>query len=75
MFEDHHGRVLLREKTVLEMKFLVAMPTLFKGLVEEFALNPVSFSKYRHCAEALGLARSEHSNPASCPATPESVYA
>lgn len=74
-FEADHGRGLLPGKTVLEMKFLVAMPTLFKGLIEEFALNPVSFSKYRHSAEALGLARSEQPNPVSCPTVAEKAYA
>lgn len=42
---------------VLELKFRCAMPALFKLLVEEFALNPEPFSKYRLAAAALNLVR------------------
>jgi hypothetical protein len=43
------------QQLTLELKFLCAMPALFKQLVAEFALNPQSHSKYRRAISKLGL--------------------
>lgn len=47
---------LSAENSILELKYLVAMPALFKCLVEEFRLTPVPVSKYRFAVAALDLA-------------------
>jgi hypothetical protein len=49
------GARLLENQVVLELKYCVEVPLLFKLLVEEFALNPQPISKYRLAAVALGL--------------------
>jgi len=41
------GEAVAETRTILEMKFRVAMPALFKRLVEEFGLEPARVSKYR----------------------------
>jgi hypothetical protein len=38
---------------IVEMKFCMATPTVFKRLVEEFRLTPVAVSKYRAAIDAL----------------------
>jgi hypothetical protein len=58
----------VEQRVILELKYSVTMPLLFKLLVEEFALNPQPISKYRLAAAALGLASPEHSR--SNPRTP-----
>jgi hypothetical protein len=50
------GTPLAPASVVLELKYHVAMPALFKQLVEEFRLQPRRVSKYRLAAEALGFA-------------------
>jgi hypothetical protein len=57
-FRENDGTRLLENQFILEMKFRAEMPVFFKQLVEEFALNPQPFSKYRFAAAALGLATS-----------------
>jgi hypothetical protein len=70
---DQHGS-LLDENVVLELKYLYAMPALFKLLVEEFALNPQPMSKYRLAVDTLGLAAGSDSNVSSpSPASPLSA--
>jgi hypothetical protein len=49
------GLGLLERCVVLELKFRREAPTIFKSLVEEFALDPQRFSKYRLAAASLGL--------------------
>jgi hypothetical protein len=44
------------DQVILELKFRYAIPALFKCLVEEFALNPRTLSKYRLAVTALNLA-------------------
>jgi len=44
---------------VLEMKYRVHVPPVFKRLIEEFGLSSRSHSKYRTAIEALGLASLE----------------
>jgi hypothetical protein len=48
------GKSLLRDEVIVEFKFLGAMPTVFKSVVEGLRLLPMSVSKYRRCMEALG---------------------
>ena len=52
------GSALLRDEVITEFKFLGAMPTAFKEVVEELRLFPRSVSKYRRCVAAVGLAGS-----------------
>jgi hypothetical protein len=54
-FNDTPGRLILEDRLVLELKFRRRVPALFKQLVEEFALTPQPFSKYRTAMAALGL--------------------
>jgi hypothetical protein len=58
-FNSSTGSPVLPRHTIVEMKFTVTMPVMFKLLVEEFALNPIRFSKYRFAANALGLAKGD----------------
>jgi len=62
-FHEPEGNLILDDRIILEMKFRYAMPALFKYLVEEFALTPKPFSKYRLAASALGLASVPRSDP------------
>ena len=54
-FSNESGSPLLEDQIILELKFRYGLPTLFKYLVEEFALTPTPFSKYRLAAAALGF--------------------
>jgi uncharacterized protein YifE (UPF0438 family) len=54
-FSDSEGELILKDQIILELKFRYAMPAPFKYLVEEFALSPQAFSKYRQAATALSL--------------------
>ncbi len=56
-FQEGQGMWVLPAHVVLEMKFLVALPSAFKYLVEEFALEARPFSKYRLAAQSLGLVK------------------
>lgn len=42
-------------QVILELKFRLEMPALFKNLLREFALNPQPVSKYRLAVVALGF--------------------
>lgn len=48
------GLPLLTGQVILELKFKVAMPLLFKELVRDLRLTPRGVSKYRLCREAWG---------------------
>lgn len=50
------GTPLLPDVVVVECKFSVTMPVLFKEAVERFRLQPTTVSKYRRCVRAAGLA-------------------
>lgn len=50
------GNPLLDSQSILEMKFRMAMPAMFKEMVEEFRLTAQPVSKYRLAIPALGLA-------------------
>ena len=54
-FSNELGSPLLEDQIILELKFRYGMPALFKYHLEEFALTPVPFSKYRFAAAALGF--------------------
>jgi hypothetical protein len=67
-FCDAEGDPILANRIVLELKFRFDLPALFKNLVEEFALNTQSFSKYRTAASALGLVPTAAAAPSNIPA-------
>jgi hypothetical protein len=71
-FSDEAPGVLLSEdQFIVEFKFRVDMPVLFKELVEKFALTPKRISKYRLAVVALGLVEApEPSEPPTEPAKP-----
>jgi VTC domain-containing protein len=56
VFHTGDGHPVLDRHVILELKYRVAPPALFKQLVEEFKLTPVAVSKYRLGITALGLA-------------------
>lgn len=53
--EASPGMLLSDDQVIVEFKFRMGMPVLFKELVEGLALNPKRLSKYRLAAVALGL--------------------
>jgi hypothetical protein len=55
-FSRDPGTPLVPDRVVLELKYYVAMPAVFKQLVEEFSLTAERVSKYRFAVRALGLA-------------------
>jgi hypothetical protein len=56
-FDDpYDGIPLLPGRFILELKYIAALPALFKGVIEEFSLIPLTVSKYRLAAGALRLA-------------------
>ena len=52
------------DRTIVEIKYRVQLPAVFKRLIEEFALEPQSASKYRLGMAALGYAPSAQDGPA-----------
>jgi len=61
-FSNEFGSSLLEDQIILELKFRYGLPALFKYLVEEFALTPTRFSKYRFAAAALAFVNSSLSD-------------
>ena len=55
-FHADPGRRLLDRDVILELKYRVMLPAMFKHLVEQFALRPIPISKYRIAATVLDLA-------------------
>ncbi len=53
-FVSGPGTSILPDRMILEMKFRVEMPAVFRQLAELFALKPERLSKYRLAVEALG---------------------
>ncbi|MBI2947576.1 MAG: polyphosphate polymerase domain-containing protein [Verrucomicrobia bacterium] len=51
----HEGGLLSKDHVILELKFRLEMPGVFKELLEAFQLKPQPVSKYRLAAVALGL--------------------
>jgi hypothetical protein len=68
-FTGEEGSPLLDGASVLELKFRRELPLLFKNLLQEFALNPQPFSKYRYAVKVLDLA------PADAREDSSAVYA
>lgn len=62
-FSASEGTPVCAHQVILELKYRCATPTLFKCLVEEFALNPQALSKYRLAVSALELATAPVANP------------
>ena len=52
-------RPMLDGQTIVEMKYRMEVPQVFKLLIEEFALTPARMSKYRLAARELGLVSPE----------------
>jgi hypothetical protein len=52
-FGPREGMPALDRQLILELKFAVAMPAVFKQLIEEFTLDPQRLSKYRLGVSAL----------------------
>jgi hypothetical protein len=46
---------LLAGQSIVELKYRVAVPAVFKGLIRRFGLEPVGVSKYRRAVVAYGL--------------------
>jgi hypothetical protein len=46
---------LLNDQTIVELKYRLEVPPVFKLLIQEFALAPAKMSKYRLAAGELGL--------------------
>jgi hypothetical protein len=61
------GILLVEHDVIIELKYRLEMPALFKQLVEEFRLNPKPISKYRLAAVALGLVAEKNANPSTPP--------
>jgi hypothetical protein len=55
LFRPACGDHVNRNLAIVEFKFRVAMPSIFKRLVEQFAIEPQRVSKYRMAASALGI--------------------
>jgi hypothetical protein len=51
------GQSFLAESVILELKFHITLPMLFRRLLTELPPNPARASKYRLCIEALDIAR------------------
>jgi hypothetical protein len=54
-FQRGDGLPVLTSHTIVEMKFRLELPAVFKHLVETFALQPASVSKYRLGLDTLRL--------------------
>lgn len=65
----HEGSLLSKDHVILELKYRLEMPALFKELIEVFQMKPQPVSKYRLAAVALGLVAEPTENipPASGP--------
>lgn len=66
------GIELSEDQVIVEFKFRLAMPILFKELVERFGLTPKRISKYRLAVVALGLVEPPREiEPPAEPAKPQ----
>ncbi len=62
-FTPEQGELLLADHVILELKFRLEMPLLFKQLVEQFALNFSTISKYRLGVAGVGMVSESPANP------------
>lgn len=53
VLSDGSGLSVAPGRQILEIKFRIELPGLFKQLIEEFALSPLPISKYRLAMDAL----------------------
>lgn len=65
-FTGAEGATVLPQAVVLELKYRLALPAVFKRLVEEFRLTPQRVSKYRSAVDALGLAGDDRVTTPAC---------
>lgn len=63
--ESREGIQLVPSQVIVEMKYRMEMPALFKRLVEEFSLSPAAISKYRLAAVSLGMVKEPEVAPGS----------
>ncbi len=54
-FQEQAGEPVLPGLVVLELKYMLQVPGIFKELVRTFGVSPRKFSKYRRSAAALGI--------------------
>ena len=54
-FQTTEPEPVMPGRLILEMKYRMEMPAVFKALVDEFQLNPGPVSKYRSSVAALGV--------------------
>jgi len=53
LLSDAPGTPVAAGRLILEIKFRIELPSLFKRLIEEFALSPQPISKYRLAMDTL----------------------
>jgi hypothetical protein len=63
VFSAEEGTPVLDGQLILELKYYVEMPAVFRELVERFALAPRSASKYRLGVAALGIDGNRREEP------------
>lgn len=68
-FQSGESQPVLTDRVILEMKYRVEMPAVFKALVEEFRLSPDRVSKYRLSMSALRLVQTQAEETDPCPAS------
>jgi hypothetical protein len=54
VFAEGAGVPVCESQAIIELKYRIGMPAVFKQLVEAFALEPARVSKYRLAAAAIG---------------------
>jgi len=52
-FRDEAGKPVLSDRVIVELKYRIALPAIFKQLIEAHALVPARVSKYRLAQDAL----------------------
>ena len=52
-FRDEAGKPVLQDRVIVELKYRVALPAIFKQLIETHALVPARVSKYRLAQDEL----------------------
>ena len=67
--EGAQGTAVLNGDAIVEIKFLGQPPAMFRELVETFALEPFTISKYRLSIEALSRAGDSPAPAAAAKAT------
>ena len=55
-FTGHASPIPLTDRTIVELKFTGVMPSVFKQIVQDFALTPARLPKYRLGVQATRLA-------------------